>query len=130
MRAVKWIGCTNPVCGQMMEASGHLRALFPDPEHDNSPLRHSNRISVVENTQVLVRPQITSMNRTVEAYIFELQSEWFGFIVDDVVEKGYGPWPHHLTASPRFVAARGGSPEFPTCPDQPQSLPHSSECFW
>jgi hypothetical protein len=47
----------------------------------------------VENTQVLVRPQITSMNRTVEAYIFELQSEWFGFIVDDVVEKGYGLGP-------------------------------------
>ena len=72
VRAVKWIGCTNPVCGQMMEASGHLRALFPDPEHDNSPLRHSNCIRVVENPQVLVRPQITSMNRTADAYIFEL----------------------------------------------------------
>src|ERR1700685_772184 len=83
VRAVKWIDCADPVCWQVLggERTRTSKRYFQIRSNDNSPLRLSNCIRVVENAQIHVGPQITSMNRTAEAHIFELQSEWFRFIV-------------------------------------------------
>ena len=65
------------------------KGLLPDPEQDNSSLRHCDRLRVVENTQIVVSPQVANVNRTAKPRIFESQSEWFGFIVANIVEEGY-----------------------------------------
>ena len=90
MGALSWWAWASEEVGDSGQGGRHLVTLFPDPEHDNTSLRNSNRVRVVKNIQILVGPQITGMNRTAEAHIFELQREWFRFIIDNIVEQCYG----------------------------------------
>jgi hypothetical protein len=80
-------GCSSLRVGR--ESTCFYR-LLPDPEHHNSPLRYRDRIRVMENAHILMDPQIAKTHRTSKAYVFEIQGQRFCFIVDNVIEEGYG----------------------------------------